>query len=942
MLRRASLILALSIAPIFTYAQTHAVDLNADRVRFQDYRGLWIDRFDYSVSNAQTQIPQMMQNAKDLGFTDIMFQVRGEANAFYWDTNNLESRASGVTQTNDPLKIAIDAAHARGLRLHAYVNAMPIWRGTATPPANHVYNTHPEFRIRDANGVEAPFNSSYVTANPTRDEFRAHFNAVVNQIATKYDIDGIHLDYIRLTTNTSGSTTPFEYPMDPWTLNKFAQRYPGLPVNKANMQMFVADEISTLVQSLRDTTKAAKPKAQLTASVWRDADIGKADYQQDWARWVDSGWIDAVMPMIYRSGFGDTDAGDLYRLNVEEAMSRRSAAGIMPGLGTYMQADAATAYANVINQLTYARDHGANGVQVFDYSTLVSTNAAQIAAKNALRDFFAANRGVPTITTLADFNVDEGPFKWGPAASGTSQNVAATSTLDQVTTEARTGAGSQRLVINKTAGASSFLLRHLSGTVTGGDAASNVPLASIGSVGLWIKTSTPDLQIAFGVDDDADINSASRTTSERSYFQNVIPDGQWHKYEWSLADATHWDSFNGSNGHLSSIFSTDAIHIIGSASVNELFIDDVFYDAGSVAPPQWTLDANGNYHAPGNWTGAIPNSAGAIASFRRRATGPRTITFDKATTVGALQFDSSAPYTLTGASFGVALNNPAGNASIQVINRGSHTISAQVTLQDNLDVFVDRGSTLTVTRPFAGGATRALTKTGDGSLSIAPDQDLASLSVNTGAVILQNGNKHARVGTLNIAEGAKLDLGDNDLIVAANAINRSALLAHITERIADARNDSGTPWASPGLTSSAAQADVSGLTTLGVILNDRGDGSPVMTSFNGRAVDVNSILVKYTYTGDLNLDGRVTIADYLQMDRGQAQGLAGYAAGDLDYSGVINGADYFLIDQSFLGQGAPMAGEAFAASAVPEPSLLAMIPLAATALLRRRRATIAR
>src|SRR5205823_14045934 len=136
---------------------------------------------------------------------------------------------------------------------------------------------------------------------------------------------------------------------------------------------WVAGQITALVSGIRTSLKAARPNAQLTAAVWRDADIGLSDYQQDWNTWIDQGLLDAAMPMIYRKGFGaggtnqDADSGDLYRLNVSSGLNLRGNAGIMVGMGTYMQDNATTAYNNVTAQLNYAKAQGANGIQIFDY-----------------------------------------------------------------------------------------------------------------------------------------------------------------------------------------------------------------------------------------------------------------------------------------------------------------------------------------------------------------------------------------------------------------------------------------------------------------------------------------------------------------------------------------------------------------------------------------------
>ena len=52
--------------------------------------------------------------------------------------------------------------------------------------------------------------------------------------------------------------------------------------------------------------------------------------------------------------------------------------------------------------------------------------------------------------------------------------------------------------------------------------------------------------------------------------------------------------------------------------------------------------------------------------------------------------------------------------------------------------------------------------------------------------------------------------------------------------------------------------------------------------------------------GDATRDRKVNIADFLRIDRGFARGRTEFSNGDFDYSGVIDGTDFFIIDQAFL------------------------------------------
>jgi hypothetical protein len=93
----------------------------------------------------------------------------------------------------------------------------------------------------------------------------------------------------------------------------------------------------------------------------------------------------------------------------------------------------------------------------------------------------------------------------------------------------------------------------------------------------------------------------------------------------------------------------------------------------------------------------------------------------------------------------------------------------------------------------------------------------------------------------------------------------------------------------------------------------------------------------YTYGGDANLDGKITISDYGAIDFNIGiPGATGWSNGDFNYDGQITISDYGIIDFNIGIQGPPLGGvpNPAALSAVPEPaSLVILLPL----LLPRRR-----
>jgi hypothetical protein len=90
-------------------------------------------------------------------------------------------------------------------------------------------------------------------------------------------------------------------------------------------------------------------------------------------------------------------------------------------------------------------------------------------------------------------------------------------------------------------------------------------------------------------------------------------------------------------------------------------------------------------------------------------------------------------------------------------------------------------------------------------------------------------------------------------------------------------------------------------------------------------VDANAVLTKYTYNGDGDLDGKITIDDYFLIDKAYATRAAGsaaanaYRSGDFDYDADTDADDYFMIDAAFNGQGPPIS-DGSGSTAMPSPT----------------------
>ena len=195
---------------------------------------------------------------------------------------------------------------------------------------------------------------------------------------------------------------------------------------------------------------------------------------------------------------------------------------------------------------------------------------------------------------------------------------------------------------------------------------------------------------------------------------------------------------------------------------------------------------------------------------------------------------------------------------------------------------------------------------------------------------------------------SSLDLTDGALIVNYGVgANRTApmakLLAHGINL--SGSEGSGRVWDGHGLKSSTARDDPSGLTALGVIdnadigyttigpNNQFGFGVP---GVDGDAVPLNSTLVKYTYVGDTDLNGRVDGDDLVAFLVGYQNHLSLWQNGDFDYSGSIDGDDLTALLVAYQNQAATLGSPNVQPRPVSEPgtAIYAFIGVVGMAVVR--------
>jgi uncharacterized lipoprotein YddW (UPF0748 family) len=337
-----------------------------------EVRALWVTRWDYRTA---ADVRVIAERAASANFNALFFQVRGTADAYY--NSQIEpwaARLSGGTLGQnpgwDPLAVAVDEGHARGLEVHAWINVYPAWLGETPPPPadpepmwlrfNRLFGEDWVVWNRDQQPMQ--LNKEYLWSNPGYWAVQEHIAAVGCDIAAHYLIDGLHLDNVRY--------PGWEYSRDPVTLAAVEQAQTADPT--IDRKEWQRQQIDALVAYLHRSISRLKPGLPLSAAVWPvyrntwdwwTAGDGYEGFCQDSIGWVDAGSAQLICPMFYLSSITADDAR--YEALLGDFVTRAGGEHVAAGITTSYDD-----FATIARRIDQARQAEAAGQALFSYGLI--------------------------------------------------------------------------------------------------------------------------------------------------------------------------------------------------------------------------------------------------------------------------------------------------------------------------------------------------------------------------------------------------------------------------------------------------------------------------------------------------------------------------------------------------------------------------------------------
>ena len=345
----------------------------------------------------RSKINKMFDDAVSTGTTDVICHVRPYADAFYrsayFPMSHCVSGSQGTDPGYDPLQYMVSAAHARGLKIHAWINP---YRVANSDDISKLSQSSPAYKWRTDGNSDTDRNviswGGKLYFNPGRAEVRKLIIDGVREIVDNYDVDGVQID-------------DYFYPTSPGATEEFdSTEYNAYKDSSGGSYLSLSDwrraNVSALVSGIYSAVHASKSNVIFgvspAASISKDhSDANYNNHYADVTMWMSNkGYIDYIAPQLY---FGYEYKLQSYRFNnllsLWASLPRADGVEIYIGLASYKVGTTDAESREWIEksdilgrQVEDSFAAGCNGVIVFSYSSLMDNDSL----KKAERDSYVA------------------------------------------------------------------------------------------------------------------------------------------------------------------------------------------------------------------------------------------------------------------------------------------------------------------------------------------------------------------------------------------------------------------------------------------------------------------------------------------------------------------------------------------------------------------------
>lgn len=278
-----------------------------------EFKGVWLR----PTEKTRGEIGRTLDKVKKYGIETVFLETYYQGKTIFPSTTfekyGVQKQRNEYANVDfDPLQVWIEEAHKRGLKLYIWFETF--YAGPENPMNNplNVISVYPKW----ANVTKMKYNSPTPVASisehngyfldPANPEVQEYLLSLLEEIITKYQPDGINLDYIRYPQSISANFAGYE--MSNWGYTEYARNEFKNAMNIDPIDVkydtpqwdawakYRQNKVTSFVFKAKQLT--SKYKIPLTAVIFPDRFKSMEVKMQDWKTWSDNNYIDGFTPLI--------------------------------------------------------------------------------------------------------------------------------------------------------------------------------------------------------------------------------------------------------------------------------------------------------------------------------------------------------------------------------------------------------------------------------------------------------------------------------------------------------------------------------------------------------------------------------------------------------------------------------------------------------------------
>jgi uncharacterized lipoprotein YddW (UPF0748 family) len=358
-------------------------------------RGIWVlAEGSQRTLESRSKIERLVVEAERSGVSDLFVQVYRGGRSWYASTSADDTpyREALAAVGENPLGLLTDLAHSRGLRVHAWFNALSLSTNRDAPLLRRLGRDavlvdrrgrslldYPRLEVPAPDRGWLRMGTPGIWLDPAAPGVIEGLEQAAADLARAApDLDGLHLDFIRhpmalpLTPGSRFDGLDFGYGA---AARAAFERESGARFARGDAwDHFRRDAVSRVVRRLR----ASVPRSwALSAAVLPWADRAYLIAMQDWRRWLEEGWLDFAVAMAY------TRDDRLLRYVAHGLRGGVAGDRVWLGLGTWLHVkDPAT----IRRQTAIVSDAEPVGVAFFSWDSVAEVPDALAALRPAVSE----------------------------------------------------------------------------------------------------------------------------------------------------------------------------------------------------------------------------------------------------------------------------------------------------------------------------------------------------------------------------------------------------------------------------------------------------------------------------------------------------------------------------------------------------------------------------